>query len=105
MSRQADLRTAKSARAGSAGSELREPSLSPSAWAVLRRRYLRRDGSGQIVETPEQLFRRVAHAVAAADAGYGAPIERVAEIGDRFYRRMAGLEFLPNSPTLMNAGR
>jgi len=88
-----------------AGSGDLDATLSASAWAVLRRRYLRRDASGQVVETPEQLFRRVAHAVAAADAGYGAPSERVAGTEERFYRRMAALEFLPNSPTLMNAGR
>jgi ribonucleoside-diphosphate reductase alpha chain len=89
--------------------ELRDVSgvdaLTDSAWAVLRRRYLRRDESGQVVETPEQLFRRVAAVVAAADAAYGATPEQVAETEARFMRRLTALEFLPNSPTLMNAGR
>lgn len=79
--------------------------LSESAWAVLRRRYLRRGDDGRALETPEELFRRVARVVASADAEHGARPERVAAIEERFYRRMAGLEFLPNSPTLMNAGR
>jgi ribonucleoside-diphosphate reductase alpha chain len=79
--------------------------LSDSAWAVLRRRYLRRDGQGTPVETPEQLFTRVARAVAAPDASHGASAAEVAATEERFYARMARLEFLPNSPALMNAGR
>jgi ribonucleoside-diphosphate reductase alpha chain len=79
--------------------------LSDSAWAVLRRRYLRRDGAGSAVETPEEMFRRVARAVAAADAIYGASTGEVAASEERFAARMAALEFLPNSPALMNAGR
>jgi ribonucleoside-diphosphate reductase alpha chain len=79
--------------------------LTDSAWAVLRRRYLRRDERGQVIETPEELFRRVARTVAAAEAGYGAGADKIAETEERFYRRLLALEFLPNSPTLMNAGR
>src|SRR5690348_4633799 len=79
--------------------------LTESAWAVLRRRYLRKDGQGQPAETPEQLFTRVARAVAAPDASYGASAAEVAATEERFYARMARLEFLPNSPALMNAGR
>ncbi len=79
--------------------------LSDSAWAVLRRRYLRRDGAGSAVETPEEMFRRVARAVAAADAIHGASAREVAASEERFAARMAALEFLPNSPALMNAGR
>jgi ribonucleoside-diphosphate reductase alpha chain len=80
-----------------------EPSLdlTPNALDVLRARYLRRDPTGQVVESPEQMFRRVARAVAAAEAGTGGqpgPAE------ERFLAAMAALEFLPNSPTLMNAG-
>jgi ribonucleoside-diphosphate reductase alpha chain len=74
--------------------------LTDNARAVLQRRYLLRDDRGALVETPEQLFRRVAGAVASVElAG-----ER-AGWSERFERRMAALEFLPNSPTLMNAGR
>jgi ribonucleoside-diphosphate reductase alpha chain len=79
--------------------------LSDSAWAVLRRRYLRRRDDGSAVETPDEMFRRVARAVAAADAVYGASSAEVAASEERFFRRMAALEFLPNSPALMNAGR
>ena len=79
--------------------------LSDSAWAVLRRRYLRRDGAGAAVETPDEMFRRVARAVAAADAVHGASAGEVAASEERFFQRMAALEFLPNSPALMNAGR
>jgi ribonucleoside-diphosphate reductase alpha chain len=74
--------------------------LGENARAVLERRYLLRDDDGAVVETPEGLFRRVARAVARAEA---AP-ER-ARWAERFEARMAALELLPNSPTLMNAGR
>jgi len=74
--------------------------LSENALHVLERRYLLRDEAGTVVETPEQLFRRVARAVAAAEP----PSDR-ARLAERFEARMAALEFLPNSPTLMNAGR
>jgi ribonucleoside-diphosphate reductase alpha chain len=57
------------------------------------------------VETPEQLFRRVAHHVSNVEARYGHTPDEVAEIRATFERMMATLEFLPNSPTLMNAGR
>src|SRR5260221_2528072 len=75
--------------------------LSPNAMTVLERRYLHRDPSGR-AETPADLFRRVARAVAAADAAYG---EDAAATEVRFHQRISTLEFLPNSPTLMNAGR
>ncbi|MEO6775020.1 MAG: adenosylcobalamin-dependent ribonucleoside-diphosphate reductase [Kofleriaceae bacterium] len=78
--------------------------LTANALQVLRARYLVRD-HGVVVETPEQLFRRVAGHVAAVEARYGASAEAVAETAARFERMMASLEFLPNSPTLMNAGR
>jgi ribonucleoside-diphosphate reductase alpha chain len=78
------------------------PTLSPNALTVLERRYLLRDEGGTIVEKPGELFRRVARAVAAPDEAYD---EDAGLTEERFYRRMATLEFLPNSPTLMNAGR
>ncbi len=74
--------------------------LGDNARHVLERRYLLRDEGGLVVETPAELFRRVARAVAQAEPP--AERERAAE---RFEARMAALEFLPNSPTLMNAGR
>lgn len=79
--------------------------LTPNALAVLRRRYLIRDQNGQVVEEPQDLFRRVARSIAAADAQHGADAADVEATAERFYQRMAALEFLPNSPTLMNAGR
>jgi len=74
--------------------------LGENARHVLERRYLLRDDAGTVVETPEGLFRRVARAVAEAEP----PGERAAA-AERFEARLAALEFLPNSPTLMNAGR
>jgi ribonucleoside-diphosphate reductase alpha chain len=78
--------------------------LTDNALAVLRARYLARE-NGVVVETPEQLFRRVATHIASAELRYGAAADQVAEAAQRFERMMSTLEFLPNSPTLMNAGR
>jgi ribonucleoside-diphosphate reductase alpha chain len=78
--------------------------LSENAMRVLEKRYLGRDAQGEVIETPEELFRRVAHCVAAAELQYD-PQADVAAWEERFYRAMTELEFLPNSPTLMNAGR
>ncbi|MDO8683992.1 MAG: vitamin B12-dependent ribonucleotide reductase [Armatimonadota bacterium] len=77
--------------------------LGVNAINVLKRRYLAKDEEGRIIETPSQLFRRVARTVATPDANYGPP-ELVSETEEEFYNLMASLEFLPNSPTLMNAG-
>jgi ribonucleoside-diphosphate reductase alpha chain len=77
--------------------------LSLNAIRVLEKRYLRKDANGKIVETPSQMFRRVAAAVAAVDAGYEGAAEERAN-AERFYALMSSLDFLPNSPTLMNAG-
>ena len=74
--------------------------LTDNARAVLERRYLLRDDAGTLFEAPEALWGRVAHALAAAEP----PGER-ASWAERFEARMAALELLPNSPTLMNAGR
>jgi ribonucleoside-diphosphate reductase alpha chain len=78
--------------------------LTDNALQVLRARYLAREG-GVVIETPEQLFRRVAHHVSAVEAGLGSSPDEVAAVRARFERMMSSLEFLPNSPTLMNAGR
>jgi len=77
--------------------------LPVNAVEVLRRRYLLKDEARRIVETPSELFRRVAHHVAQAEANYGSD-SHVQEVEDAFYRLMRNREFLPNSPTLMNAG-
>ena len=78
--------------------------LSKNAMTVLERRYLKRDEQGNLIETVEQLFKRVAHAIAQADLIYdkGCDIEPIEQT---FYDMMTNLDFLPNSPTLMNAGR
>lgn len=74
--------------------------LNENAQKVLRRRYLLKDEHGHVTETPEQMFCRVAGYVASADEMYG----DTAGSGQEFYSVMSNLEFLPNSPTLMNAG-
>src|SRR5664280_136216 len=78
--------------------------LSANALKVLQRRYLKKGENGELQETPEQMFRRVARAIAQAERLHNpsAPVEQVEE---SFYRLMSNLEFMPNSPTLMNAGR
>lgn len=69
--------------------------LSRTALSVLKERYLLRDENGDIVETPEDMFRRVAGAVALADEFYGEDVRKAEET---FYSMMSRLEFLPNSP-------
>ena len=84
----------------------REPvSLSPNAITVLEKRYLVKDDQGKPVERPEDLFWRVARTIAEADRKYGASEGAVAEAAEAFYGLMAQRYFMPNSPTLMNAGR
>lgn len=78
--------------------------LSENALAVLRARYLARE-DGVVVETPEEMFRRVATHVASVELGLGYTADEVAAASVTFERMMADLDFLPNSPTLMNAGR
>ncbi len=77
--------------------------LGVNAIKVLKNRYLMKDYEGKVVETPSQLFRRVAKAVAKADVLYDKKAD-VKQIEETFYQVMANREFLPNSPTLMNAG-
>jgi ribonucleoside-diphosphate reductase alpha chain len=76
--------------------------LTPNARRILEMRYLKRDEKGKAIEEPEDMFRRVAQNIASADAIYGSDVQKTEE---EFYKVMADLEFLPNSPTLMNAGR
>ncbi|MGQ0812471.1 MAG: adenosylcobalamin-dependent ribonucleoside-diphosphate reductase [Nitrospiraceae bacterium] len=78
--------------------------LSSNALTVLRQRYLAKNAAGKSVETPAQMFRRVSQNIADAERLYSSASERRG-IADHFFRLMADLEFLPNSPTLMNAGR
>jgi ribonucleoside-diphosphate reductase alpha chain len=79
-----------------------ELKLTPNAIKVLASRYLLRDEKGNITETPARLFRRVAKAVAAADANYKKGALKKTE--DEFYEMLSKLDFMPNTPTLMNAG-
>src|SRR5256886_14060443 len=78
--------------------------LTDSAVRVLQKRYLKKDDKGRVIETPKELFARVAWNLAQAERNYGASEAQVEETARRFYRIIANLEFLPNSPTLMNAG-
>jgi len=80
------------------------PGLSKNALTVLEKRYLKRDTSGKALETPADMFRRVAVSIAAADATFDAKAD-LGALSDQFYHVMTNFEFLPNSPTLMNAGR
>jgi ribonucleoside-diphosphate reductase alpha chain len=78
-----------------------EPKLTVNAMEILKARYLQRDEQENFVETPTGLFERVAKAIAVIDANYG---QDPAETEKTFYEMMAKLEFLPNTPTLFNAG-
>jgi len=78
--------------------------LSDNAKRVLKRRYLRKDSKGTVIESPEQMFKRVAHHIARAEKKYG-NASQMDKVEETFYRIMTEFRFLPNSPTLMNAGR
>ena len=71
---------------------------------VLEKRYLQKDSQGKAIEKPEDLFRRVSRHIASAEKVFDKKAD-VEEWEDKFYRLMTSLDFLPNSPTLMNAGR
>lgn len=76
-----------------------------NAKTVLERRYLAKDQDGKVTETIDELFHRVASAIAEADAAYGSTGDEIKELEGQFYDIMTSREFMPNSPTLMNAGR
>src|SRR5512139_3782650 len=79
-------------------------SLTQNAITVLEKRYLKRNDEGEVTEGPEDLFRRVARNIAQADLLYPSPADPAAT-EERFHQLMSSLDFIPNSPTLMNAGR
>jgi len=85
------------------GKSVEKSAISENALKVLERRYLKKDKDGNFSETPEGMFRRVANNIAQADLNY----DKSADLSgtcEEFYQMMADLEFMPNSPTLMNAG-
>lgn len=77
--------------------------LTENSKVVLGKRYLAKDAEGKVIETPEALVGRVSRAIAEAEAKY--PQDKPKDWAEKFYDMIADLKFLPNSPTLMNAGR
>ncbi|MFN4196694.1 MAG: adenosylcobalamin-dependent ribonucleoside-diphosphate reductase [Caldimicrobium sp.] len=82
-----------------------EPKLKESALIILKARYLVRNERNEIIETPKELFERVAIAVSEGEKNFRTSKDKWEEYAEKFYHLMASLDFLPNSPTLMNAGR
>ncbi|MFC1749820.1 adenosylcobalamin-dependent ribonucleoside-diphosphate reductase [Pseudomonadota bacterium] len=95
--KQSEIREQKSDILG----EEKDTSFSVNALRVLQERYLQRDENGSVAETPEEMFKRVAKNIASADKKHK---EDSATTEKKFYEMMTNLDFLPNSPTLMNAG-
>ncbi|HVN70759.1 MAG TPA: adenosylcobalamin-dependent ribonucleoside-diphosphate reductase [Desulfomonilia bacterium] len=80
-----------------------KPELTENQQRILKIRYLKKDPHGNIIENPEEMFRRVAFHVARAERAFGAKDRE--SIAEDFYTMLSAMDFLPNSPTLMNAGR
>jgi ribonucleoside-diphosphate reductase alpha chain len=95
----------KSTATGSTTASGKGLSLSENCLKVLEKRYLKRNEDGKVVETAVDMFTRVARTIAEGDKAYGKSDADVERTATEFYRLMTSLEFLPNSPTLMNAGR
>ena len=95
----------KSAASVSAPAYGKGLNLSENCLKVLEKRYLKRNEDGTVIETAVDMFTRVARTIAEADRAYGKSDAEVERTATEFYRIMTSLEFLPNSPTLMNAGR
>jgi len=85
--------------------DIKKLELSANSLKVLERRYLKKDDEGKVVETPEEMFYRVARAIAEPERNFGVTPDDFKELESNFYELMTSLEFMPNSPTLMNAGR
>ncbi|HPL01409.1 MAG TPA: ribonucleotide reductase N-terminal alpha domain-containing protein, partial [bacterium] len=83
---------------------MKEPYLTENSRVVLERRYLKKDKEGKVIETAKDLFLRVAETIAKADIKYNKNAD-IESLTKEFYQMMANFEFMPNSPTLMNAGR
>lgn len=84
--------------------DMKEPYLTENSRVVLERRYLKKDKDGKVIETAKDLFLRVAETIAKADIKYNKNAD-IESLTKEFYQMMANFEFMPNSPTLMNAGR
>lgn len=84
--------------------EILEPELTENALRVVEKRYLKKDKDHRFLETPAQMFRRVATNIAKVDLEYGAVEEEVKQFEDKIYQTMCKMEFLPNSPTFWGAG-
>ncbi|MCP4131358.1 MAG: vitamin B12-dependent ribonucleotide reductase [bacterium] len=82
-----------------------EPELTENSRIVLEKRYLAKDKNGEVIEKPSGMFQRVAKVVASGDSLYGKNKDELDKTANKFYELMAELKFIPNSPTLMNAGR
>lgn len=85
--------------------KLAEPKLSENAWYIGRTRYAKRDSAGNPIETPRELFWRVAYNIATADRLYGGDEKTHLATATRFYKLMSTRKFLPNTPTLLNAAK
>src|SRR5438874_6523401 len=85
--------------------DLPEPTITPNAMKVLEKRYLGKDEKGRVQENAKQMFWRIAENLAQAELRYGASEEEKACVARGFYDLMSTFKFLPNSPTIMNAGR
>ncbi|HLD36819.1 MAG TPA: vitamin B12-dependent ribonucleotide reductase [Planctomycetota bacterium] len=81
-----------------------EPEFTPNALLILEKRYLRKDATGKSIETPKGMLERVAHNIASIEKSFNDKAD-ASKLEKEFYAAMARLEFMPNSPTLMNAGR
>ncbi len=101
----ADRESTKKQETLNFGSTLTPAELSENARVVLAKRYLKRNNEGNPLEGPEDLFRRVADNIALAEGKFGADPQQVEETAELYFNLMASLSFMPNSPTLMNAGR
>jgi ribonucleoside-diphosphate reductase alpha chain len=95
----------KSAASVSASTSGKGLNLNENSLKVLEKRYLKRNEDGTVIETAVDMFTRVARTIAEGDRAYGKSGADVERTATEFYRLMTSLEFLPNSPTLMNAGR
>ena len=79
--------------------------FSSNALVVLQKRYFKKNAKGEVVENAKQLLERVAGAVSSIERRYGGDKSSVEKLKKEFFEMMANLEFMPNSPTLMNAGK